>query len=142
MGIRNRQTVTGHTNIRRWLLANALFSIDSGLLLIIAGGWTAAALGVLSVRLLFWIGWALLLFGLGVALASRSQRTSRQAVSLIAGLDWSWVMGTVLLALVWALSPELRGLLSTQGILLVLGSSVPVTLFSPRQRRWLREVGG
>ena len=127
--------------IRGWLMANALFSIDSGLLLILTGGWVAAILGRPSIQMLFWIGWLLLIFGLGVALVSRLKRVSRQAVRLITGLDWSWVMATVLLALIWGMSPELRRLLSTQGILLVLGSSIPVSLFALRQRKWLRAEG-
>jgi uncharacterized membrane protein len=85
------------TLLRRALLANALFSLATGLLLAGAPGWTAALLGDVAPWILLLIGVGLLLFAAFLVWVAR-RPASRAAYALLAtGADLGWVAGSAVL---------------------------------------------
>lgn len=128
------------TALRRALLANALFSTLSGLLLLGATGFMVSVLGALPELLLRVLGAGLVAFGLGVAVLSSRAPVNPVAALAVTVADLGWVLGSAVVVLAGG------GILTGAGVATVLGVAGVVALFATLQLRGLvlfaRNVGG
>jgi len=117
-------------SLRRALLANAIFSVICGSLMVFAEGSVSSWLGFTGSGVLS-IGAFLLVFAVYLVwMANHSSIPKHLVGGVIAG-DWAWVLGSVLLLL-------LRGeLFSWTGRLLIIDTAVVVAVFAILQRRGL-----
>jgi len=110
--------------LRKSLRANALFSLLSGILLIIAAGLLAGVMFVEPVELfgfgmdtiLFALGIGIVIFAADVWLISRAERISLLQSKLIVLLDVGWVIGSSALLLLW---PDVFSTAGTVSIIVV-----------------------
>jgi hypothetical protein len=119
------------TALRVALLANAVFSTLSGLLILFAEPRVLGWLGLQSLSI--WpIGAGLLLFAAYLFWMSRSSRIPPDQVKSVILGDWAWVAGTAVLLLIKA------GLFSGFGIFLLVDVAAIVALFAYLQGRGLK----
>jgi len=128
------------TALRRALLANALFSTFSGLLLLGAPGFTTSVLGAVPELLLRLLGGGLIGFGMAVAVLSIRIPVNPMAAAVVTVADVGWVLGSVTVVL------GAGGILTDAGVAAVLGVAGIVALFATLQLRGMalfaRNVGG
>lgn len=126
--------------LRRALLANALFSTLSGLLLLGATGLMVSVLGAVPELLLRLLGGGLVAFGLAVAMLSSRTPVNPVAAMGVTVADLGWVLGSVMVVLAGGAG------LTGAGVGAVLGVAGVVALFATLQLRGLvlfaRNVGG
>jgi hypothetical protein len=121
--------------LRRALLANAIFSVICGSLMVFAEGSVSSWLGFNGSGILP-IGAFLLVFAVYLVwMANQSSVPTHLVSGVIAG-DWAWVLGSVLLLL---LRSEL---FSWTGKLLIIDTAVVVAVFAILQRRGLSLASG
>jgi hypothetical protein len=120
--------------LRRALVADAVISGSTGLLMLAGAGFLETWLGV-PAALLRYAGLVLLPFAGLVGVLSRSERPSRTAVWLVIGLNAAWVAGSVLLLVSGQLSP------SALGTAFILVQALAVAVFAEMQYMGLRKAG-
>ncbi len=130
------QTATTHSaesTLRKVLLANAEFSILTGLAALLFGGPIADTLGVDQAWLIRLLGAGLLGFASIVFLVSRSTRPTLQRWSReISQGDFGWVLGTVVvIALGW---------LSTNGAIIMAVIAAAVLALGLAQHHFRRQM--
>ncbi|MFK8001706.1 MAG: hypothetical protein AB8H86_19080 [Polyangiales bacterium] len=87
--------------VRRALGANAVFSLCTGVSLLLFASSLGPRLGVHPAWVLQVIGAALVPFGLGVAFVAKQKPLRASWVAAISLMDAGWVVGTLMLALFW-----------------------------------------
>ncbi len=90
--------------LRRTLQANAAFSALSGIILIFGANILSLLLGVNMPSLLIGLGVALLIYAVGLFLSARRESIKLQEAWLAVILDGAWVIGSVILIFIDALS--------------------------------------
>lgn len=114
--------------LRAWLKGNAMFSVLSGLLLVLAAPWFAQHLGGIDPLWVRMVGGLVVLFGLDVYWSSRRWLNALTGF-IVSAADASWVLGTlVLLAIYWPQIPA-------TGRLLAIAIGAIVALFGIMQLR-------
>lgn len=111
--------------LRRALIADALISGATGLLLAVGANWLSGWLG-LSTSLLRYAGLFLLPFALLVFVLGRSEAPSRRACWAVVEVNLIWVLASLWLVLA---NPEINGL----GVFFVLFQAVAVAAFAGLQ---------
>lgn len=91
---------TTHKNLRLALKANALFSLSTGLSLLLFSKPIARLMYLEQSMILLLIGIGLLLFVITLARLAFAKSIKAREVKTIIYLDWAWVIGSVVL-LVW-----------------------------------------
>ncbi|MEM8908135.1 MAG: hypothetical protein AAGD05_09845 [Bacteroidota bacterium] len=122
--------------LKKVLMANAIFSASSGLLLIIARTSIAQLMGITQPLTLLGIGVGLLLFALSVFWESRRTTIQKKNVQWIIIQDWLWVIGSTGILLFQAFS--LTGL----AYALIFGVALIVASFAILQHQHLRSMQG
>jgi hypothetical protein len=120
--------------LRRALFANALFSLATGLLWVVAPGWTAAWLGDVAPWMLRLIGVGLLLFAAFLVWLARRPTPPASYALIATGADLIWVAGSAGLLLLPA------PIFSATGARLVAGVAGVVLLFAVLQLAGLRAL--
>lgn len=87
--------------VRRALAANAVFSLCTGVSLMLFASSLGPRLGVDPAWALQALGGALVPFGLGVAFVAKQKPLRASWVAAISLMDAGWVIGTLILALFW-----------------------------------------
>jgi len=131
----NQPAIKRGATLKRALLGNALFSVVSGLTIVMAHDAVLAWLGLEGINIAG-IGFFLILFAAYLFwLASRKDVSALLVKGVIAG-DWLWVVGSaLLLALVGKA-------FSTTGWLLIIIIAVIVAGFAIWQGRGLKQNAG
>lgn len=119
------------TVLSRSLLANALFSSSSGVVLLLAPMTVASMLGVTSAAPIRIVGAGLVAFGLIVGLLSVRRPVLPQAALAVTAADAGWVAASLVAVLAW------RNLITGAGASIVLGVAVVVALIGLLQLRGL-----
>lgn len=122
------------TLLLRALRMNALFSGLSSLMLLVAGPWVAAQLGLGSVTPVYVTAGLLAIFGLQLWNIVRSGEIRTPEIAGIIGGDIAWVIGSVVLVSLFYRS------LTTVGLLLVDAVAIVVLYFAIQQIRGLRAM--
>jgi hypothetical protein len=127
--------ITGRTGIdntarlRTVLRINALTSLATGLLAVVAGPWVGEIVGVEQILAVRLVGAGLVVFAVDVLITAASPKVTSGA-KLISTADFAWVAGTVLLVAL--------GTFSGLGIAIMLGVAVTVGGFGVTQLRVAR----
>lgn len=119
------------TALSRSLLANALFSSFSGVVLLLAPMTVASMLGVTSAIPIRIVGAGLVAFGLMVGFLSARRPVLPQAALAVTAADAGWVAASLVAVLAW------RDLMTGAGVGVVLGVAVVVALIGLSQLRGL-----
>ncbi len=114
------------------LRLNALFSGSSALLLLLAGPWMAAQLGLASATPIYATAGLLAVFALQLWNIVRTRKIRTLEIAAIILGDIAWVLGSVILVVLFYSS------LTTTGLLLVDLVGVAVLYFAIQQVRGLR----
>lgn len=120
--------------LRNVLLANALFSFISGVLISWQRAFVTDFLGVKNESVLLWLGLGLIIFSATVFHASRRKRLYRAQVNSIIIQDWGWVVGSALVIALQAWN------LTHGGYWLIAGVALVVADFAIFQRYFLRKM--
>lgn len=116
--------------LRLVLAANATFSVVGGVIALVAASWVSRELGIDHVALTRLLGAGLVVFGIDVALVSRTaERRLLPATLAVCAADAAWVLGTVIVLA--------TGVLSTTGALVAIVVGLAVADFGTAQA-WLR----
>jgi len=114
--------------LRLVLAANAVFSMTSGLIALVAGSWMSRTLGIDHVVLTRILGAGLVLFGTAVGLLSRLAENRLVPGALVVSIaDASWVVGTVLVVA--------TGVLTGAGNMIAIAVGLVVADFGAAQYR-------
>ena len=100
-------------NLFRALGANGVFSLFSGLAMVLASGPIAGMLGVGNPAWIVWTGVALLGFAFSLLMHYRRKCVRRIEAVIISALDLAWVLGSLVLVLI-------VDVLSASGVMIVL----------------------
>ena len=120
--------------LRNVLLANALFSFISGVLISWQRALVTDFLGVKNESVLLWLGLGLIIFSATVFHASRRKHLSRAQVNSIIIQDWGWVVGSALVIALQAWN------LTHGGYWLIAAVAFVVADFAIFQRYFLRKM--
>ena len=116
--------------LKNTLLANAIFSLVSGSLMLCFPKWIGGQLGLIQHQLIIFLGMGLLGFSLFVFQTAFRKRTN-EVPGIILG-DWGWVLGSALvLLLFWNQIP-------TSGKWMMDIIAIIVASFAILQRRFLK----
>lgn len=126
--------MANETLLLRALRLNAIFSASSALMLLLAGPWVAAQLGLSGAIPVYVTAGLLTVFALqlGNIVRTRKLRTLEIAVIIIG--DIAWVVGSVILVTLFYSS------LTTVGLVLVDMVAIAVLYFAIQQIRGLRAL--
>ncbi|MBT3701268.1 MAG: hypothetical protein HOE62_16975 [Alphaproteobacteria bacterium] len=121
---------SNQTFLRQTLRANALFSVLSGLVLMIAAGPIASLMMAQPVKIfgfdmemvLLAGGLAIFVFAVDVWLVSRPQHLNLLQAKLVLAMDVFWVVASIAILTVW---PEV---FTSTGLILVIGIAVIVAI--------------
>jgi hypothetical protein len=113
--------------LREALIANAMFSVATGAVMIIAGGSVASFLGIEASWMVRLVGAGLLPFAVAVAVSARPQNLAARSAFAISAADFVWVLASMVLVL---FRPDL---LSPAGTISVAVVAVIVTGFASVQ---------
>lgn len=108
--------------LRHLLRANALFSITTGLLLLLLARHIATRLGFPHPWVLTIIGIGLALFAVDLFLLSRRPRIPRARSLAIVASDGAWVVGSSLLLALWPTLFNVAGRCAIAAIAVVVGT--------------------
>ena len=120
--------------LRLVLLINAVFSMFSGLTLLVAYGAIATMMGIVNGKVLMGVGIGLIVFGITVLIAAKRKSISGKQVRSIIVQDWAWVTGSVAVIAVQAWE------LSNMGYWLIGIIAMVVADFAIFQMRYLRKL--
>jgi hypothetical protein len=124
--------MSDNTLLFRALRLNALFSASSAVMLMLAGPWVAAQLGLNSVTPVYVTAGLLALFALQLGNIVRTQNIRDvEIIGIILG-DIAWVVGSAVLVALFYSS------LTTAGLVLVDVVAIAVLYFAIQQIRGLR----
>lgn len=93
--------------LRRSLLANALFTMGCGFVLVFASGTVAALMGAVGATELIITGVILLLYAADLARTAHGKRLPRRRVYYFIGMDLLWVIGSAVV--LWGLAVPFTG---------------------------------
>jgi hypothetical protein len=124
--------MSNNTLLLRALRMNAIFSGISALMLLIAGPWVAAQLGLGSIIPVYVTAGLLSLFALQLWNIVRTQEIRLVEIAGIIVGDLAWVIGSLILVALFYSS------LTTTGLLLVDAIAIAVFYFAIQQIRGLR----
>lgn len=124
--------MTNNHFLLRALKLNAVFSGTSALLLLAAGPWVAAQLGLGSATPVYVTAGLLAVFALQLGNIVRSKKIRSLEISAIIIGDLTWVAGSAILVALF------YGSLTTVGLLLVDLVAIAVLIFAIQQIRGLR----
>ncbi len=123
----------------RALHLNALFSGSSAFLLLLAGPWIAAQLGLASTTAVYATAGLLAVFALQLWNIVRTRKIRTPEIAVIILGDIAWVLGSVILVALFYSS------MTTAGLVLVDVVAVAVLYFAVQQIRglsaWRRSAG-
>lgn len=123
-------STTAIHRLRLVLAANATFSVVGGVIALVAGSWVSRELGIDHVALTRLLGAGLILFGIDVAVVSRTaERRLLPAALAVSAADAAWVFGTVIVLA--------TGVLSSTGAIVAIVVGLAVADFGTAQA-WLR----
>ena len=116
--------------LRQSLRANALFSVLSGLVLMIAAGPIASMMMAQSVTIfgfetatvLFASGLGIFIFAIDVWLISRPQRLNLMQAKLVVAMDALWVVASIAILTVWPEEFTAFGLMSVIVVGAIVGA--------------------
>lgn len=118
-----------HNTLRKVLVANASYSLISGIAILTMASTLGELMGISSIWILRLIGGGLMLFALSIIPAIRKLPESTKPAKSIAFQDWAWVAGALII-----ISFQLFGLTGNGYWILGL-VSVPVAIFALLQTR-------
>lgn len=113
------------------LLANAMFSTISGLILIFFNDQLARIMAVKIPAILLFIGIGLLFFAGSIIWLAKHTAINQKRVKMIIIQDWLWVIGSLLILIF-----QIFGL-SRVGYAMILGVAIVVGIFAFLQQRYL-----
>lgn len=126
--------MSNNTLLLRALRLNAIFSASSALLLLLAGPWVTAQLGLASVMPVYVTAGLLAVFALQLGNIVRTRKIHRIEIAAIIFGDIAWVIGSVVLVALFYSS------LTTAGLVLVDVVAVAVLYFAIQQIRGLKAL--
>ncbi len=124
--------MSDNTLLLRALRLNAIFSASSALVLLLAGPWVAAQLGLTSVTPVHATAGLLAVFALQLGNIVRTRRIKAIEIAGIIFGDIAWVVGSAVLVALFYSS------LTTAGLVLVDVVAIAVLYFAIQQIRGLR----
>lgn len=116
------------------LWINGLFSMSTGAILVFDHNVIAVEMGIGIDMVLFWLGWALLLFSGTVLFQATRKKPSKGQVRSIIFQDLAWVLGSAAILVI----PQLA--FTMTGIILIILIAGIVGLFAYFQNKYLRNA--
>jgi hypothetical protein len=107
--------------LRRAFMGNAIFSLVSATIFVVAGGAIAGWVGLSSALPLQLVGAGLVPFGVLLLWLARRDRLTRRDGRLVSLLDAEWVLGTVILLFGWPELMNATGHAAAIGVAAVVG---------------------
>jgi hypothetical protein len=126
--------MSGNILLLRALRLNAIFSASSALMLLLAGPWVAAQLGLTSVMPVYATAALLGVFALQLGNIVRTRKIHNLEVATIIFADIAWVIGSVVLSALFYSS------LTVAGLVLVDVVAIVVLYLAIQQIRGLKAV--
>jgi hypothetical protein len=126
--------MSDNTLLLRALRLNVIFSASSALMLLLAGPWVAAQLGLTSVMPIYVTAVLLGLFALQLGNIVRTRKIHDLEIAGIIFADIAWVLGSVVLGALFYSS------LTTAGLVLVDGVAIAVLYLAIQQIRGLKAI--
>jgi hypothetical protein len=126
--------MSGNILLLRALRLNAIFSASSALMLLLAGPWVAAQLGLTSVMPVYATAALLGVFALQLGNIVRTRKIHNLEIASIIFADIAWVIGSVILSALFYSS------LTVTGLVLVDVVAIVVLYLAIQQIRGLKAV--
>lgn len=126
--------MSGNSLLLRALRMNAIFSAISALIMLSAGGWIAAQLGLGGATVIYIVAGMLLLFALQLGNIVRTDKIRRWEIISIIGGDIAWILGSAVFIALFYRS------MTTTGLWLVDSVAVVVLYFAVQQIRGLQAL--
>ena len=126
--------MSDNTLLLRALRLNAIFSASSALMMLLAGPWVAAQLGLTSVMPLYVTAALLGVFALQLGNIVRTRRIHKLEIASIIFADIAWVIASVVLGALFYSS------LTVAGLVLVDVVAIAVLYLAIQQFRGLKAV--
>jgi hypothetical protein len=126
--------MSDNTLLLRALRLNVIFSASSALMLLLAGPWVAAQLGLTSVMPIYVTAVLLGLFAVQLGNIVRTRKIHDLEIAGIIFADIAWVLGSVVLGALFYSS------LTTAGLVLVDGVAIAVLYLAIQQIRGLKAI--
>lgn len=126
--------MSGNILLLRALRLNAIFSASSALMLLLAGPWVAAQLGLTSVMPVYATAALLGVFALQLGNIVRTRKIHNLEIATIIFADIAWVIGSVVLSALFYSS------LTVAGLVLVDVVAIVVLYLAIQQIRGLKAV--
>lgn len=126
--------MSGNILLLRALRLNAIFSASSALMLLLAGPWVAAQLGLTSVMPVYATAALLGVFALQLGNIVRTRKIHNLEIASIIFADIAWVIGSVVLSALFYSS------LTVAGLVLVDVVAIVVLYLAIQQIRGLKAV--
>lgn len=126
--------MSDNTLLLRALRLNVIFSASSALMLLLAGPWVAAQLGLTSVMPIYVTAVLLGLFALQLGNIVRTRKIHYLEIAGIIFADIAWVLGSVVLGALFYSS------LTTAGLVLVDVVAIVVLYLAIQQIRGLKAI--
>jgi hypothetical protein len=126
--------MSDNTLLLRALRLNVIFSASSALMLLLAGPWVAAQLGLTSVMPIYVTAVLLGLFAVQLGNIVRTRKIHDLEIAGIIFADVAWVLGSVVLGALFYSS------LTTAGLVLVDGVAIAVLYLAIQQIRGLKAI--
>lgn len=116
--------------LRLVLRANAVVSLVTGVIALVAGSWLSRELGIDHVALTRVIGAGLIIFAVDVAMVARAKEPKLlQEAGLVSMADIAWVVATAVVVM--------SGILTTAGNVVAVAQGLVITDFAATQL-WFR----
>jgi hypothetical protein len=126
--------MSDNTLLLRALRLNVIFSASSALMLLLAGPWVAAQLGLTSVMPIYVTAVLLGLFAVQLGNIVRTRKIHDLEIAGIIFADVAWGLGSVVLGALFYSS------LTTAGLVLVDGVAIAVLYLAIQQIRGLKAI--
>ena len=126
--------MSDNTRLLRALRLNAIFSASSALMMLLAGPWVAAQLGLTSVMPVYVTAALLAVFALQLGNIVRTRKIHDLEIVGIIFADIAWVVGSVVLGALFYSS------LTAAGLVLVDAAAIVVLYLAIQQIRGLKAI--